>query len=473
MSLTPVANTLSPAQILALLLNVDGAGSGLDADLLDGQSSAHYVDTATAQNIGGAKTFSSAVVVGADPGGADSLRVGGAARYSGVVTSYGAGGVSRSDAQFEAISPGAGGHALIAIFQQETPAVSGPFDEGAISYQLKNAAGTIVQSTSLSSMWCSSAHSSTGFTVARMNVTYDGGLSGEVQQRWYGNNGISLFATDDTSTYAPGDKIFRNYGYTYGSLGTLEAGLMRAQGTSITTGAGIGVEMGASGPDGFIQSYNRTSSAFSPLVVSGSTITLAQGDILLASASLTTGGFRVEGVSIPASATGPGLEFGYSIGGATAYFQGYNRTSSVFIPLAISATSIDLTISGTSKVTLTSAALTLADAVNFVVNATTGTKIGTANTQKIGVWNATPIVQPAAYTQTFSTAARTVNAYTSDPESSAYAGIDNLQAGTVYAQLTSLNALRVAYENLRAMTENMQEVVNALIDDHQAIGLCG
>lgn len=37
---------------------------------------------------------------------------------------------------------------------------------------------------------------------------------------------------------------------------------------------------------------------------------------------------------------------------------------------------------------------TWADAVNMVFNATTGTKIGTATTQKIGVWNATPIVQP-------------------------------------------------------------------------------
>lgn len=37
---------------------------------------------------------------------------------------------------------------------------------------------------------------------------------------------------------------------------------------------------------------------------------------------------------------------------------------------------------------------TWADAVNMVFNATTGTKIGTATTQKIGIWNATPIVQP-------------------------------------------------------------------------------
>ena len=39
--------------------------------------------------------------------------------------------------------------------------------------------------------------------------------------------------------------------------------------------------------------------------------------------------------------------------------------------------------------------ITLADAVNLVVNATTGTKIGTDTTQKLGFYGATPVVQPA------------------------------------------------------------------------------
>lgn len=50
----------------------------------------------------------------------------------------------------------------------------------------------------------------------------------------------------------------------------------------------------------------------------------------------------------------------------------------------------------TTKLTLTPNAVTLADAVNIAVNTTTGTKIGTATTQKIGFYNATPVVQPAA-----------------------------------------------------------------------------
>jgi hypothetical protein len=37
---------------------------------------------------------------------------------------------------------------------------------------------------------------------------------------------------------------------------------------------------------------------------------------------------------------------------------------------------------------------TWADAVNWILGTTTGTKIGTATSQKIGLWNAAPIVQP-------------------------------------------------------------------------------
>jgi hypothetical protein len=46
------------------------------------------------------------------------------------------------------------------------------------------------------------------------------------------------------------------------------------------------------------------------------------------------------------------------------------------------------------RLTLSTTQLTFADAVDMVFNTTTGTKIGTATTQKIGFWNATPIVQP-------------------------------------------------------------------------------
>ena len=39
--------------------------------------------------------------------------------------------------------------------------------------------------------------------------------------------------------------------------------------------------------------------------------------------------------------------------------------------------------------------ITMGDAKNIATNATTGTKIGTATTQKIGFWNAAPVAQQA------------------------------------------------------------------------------
>jgi hypothetical protein len=38
--------------------------------------------------------------------------------------------------------------------------------------------------------------------------------------------------------------------------------------------------------------------------------------------------------------------------------------------------------------------ISISDAKNIIVGSTTGTKIGTATTQKLGFYNATPIVQP-------------------------------------------------------------------------------
>lgn len=81
-------------------------------------------------------------------------------------------------------------------------------------------------------------------------------------------------------------------------------------------------------------------------------------------------------------------------------------------------------------------------------------------------------VAGAAITQTYNTPARTVNAYTTDAEA-AYTGQDNAQAGAVYAKYADLEALRVAYTNLEASHLNLLQVMTALIDDHQAFGITG
>jgi hypothetical protein len=50
-----------------------------------------------------------------------------------------------------------------------------------------------------------------------------------------------------------------------------------------------------------------------------------------------------------------------------------------------------LDVNGTARV---SGDFTIADAKNIILLTTTGTKIGTATSQKLSFWNATPIVQP-------------------------------------------------------------------------------
>ncbi len=59
-----------------------------------------------------------------------------------------------------------------------------------------------------------------------------------------------------------------------------------------------------------------------------------------------------------------------------------------------SAHDLSLRRGNSTKLTLGASTLTVADAYNIVLNGTTGTKIGTATSQKLGFWNATPVVQP-------------------------------------------------------------------------------
>ncbi len=72
--------------------------------------------------------------------------------------------------------------------------------------------------------------------------------------------------------------------------------------------------------------------------------------------------------------------------------QSGSITSSQLATSLTDETGTGANVFGTSPTITTS--LIMADAANVVINATTGTKIGTATTQKIGFYNATPIVQP-------------------------------------------------------------------------------
>lgn len=92
---------------------------------------------------------------------------------------------------------------------------------------------------------------------------------------------------------------------------------------------------------------------------------------------------------------------------------------------AADATS-SLTFANSTGVVTVVAGLTMADAKNIVVNATTGTKIGTATTQKLGFYNATPVAQQATtgtttgFTAGSGTASKSDSTYTGNTGTAAY-----------------------------------------------------
>lgn len=110
---------------------------------------------------------------------------------------------------------------------------------------------------------------------------------------------------------------------------------------------------------------------------------------------------------------------------------------------------------------------TVWDGGNVALGTTTGTKIGTATTQRLGFFNATPIVQGSAFTQTYSTASHTHAAITA---SNPPAGGTGATAGA-YDTAANRNAMITSLTNNIADVANLKQVVNALIDDLQALGL--
>jgi len=74
--------------------------------------------------------------------------------------------------------------------------------------------------------------------------------------------------------------------------------------------------------------------------------------------------------------------------------------SSAGLGTGVSGNSLLLSANGSTVFTIDGTLLTFADAKNLVFNTTTGTKLGTATSQKIGFWNATPIVQPSGTGET-------------------------------------------------------------------------
>lgn len=124
-----------------------------------------------------------------------------------------------------------------------------------------------------------------------------------------------------------------------------------------------------------------------------------------------------------------------------------------------------------------------AEAANIVLDTTTGTKIGTGTTEKLGFFNATPIVQPSAITQTFSTAdathsARTAVALTDSAAGTPGTTIGALADGSTYATdvaaiRSNFSSLAVEHNKVIVDLADTAQLLNSLIDKLQALGLVG
>jgi hypothetical protein len=189
------------------------------------------------------------------------------------------------------------------------------------------------------------------------------------------------------------------------------------------------------------------------------------------------------------SATGSGGLVSYPVSFATAALQDYtglfiNSTATgCVVNMAATTQNFRLVANGGLIFSVTGASPaihTLQDAYNIVAGSTTGLKIGTATTQKIGIWNTTPVVQPSAYTQTYATADKTHANATAADLTDQSAGtpattITALADGTTYANdvasiRNNFASLADQHDKLLVDVLDLKQLVNSVIDDFQAIG---
>lgn len=146
--------------------------------------------------------------------------------------------------------------------------------------------------------------------------------------------------------------------------------------------------------------------------VSGSTAQTLSNTVMVSGGNVTVGARGAANGVVYANEfreTGGGSDYLRFTSVNNPVLHGYTTLS-----LAVRSSSFLVATQGTSLVitppggTMTVAGhISLADAKNLAVDTTTGTKLGTATSQKLALWNATPIVQP---TTAFAEAAFTENA---------------------------------------------------------------
>ena len=124
---------------------------------------------------------------------------------------------------------------------------------------------------------------------------------------------------------------------------------------------------------------------------------------------------------------------------------------------------VDTSLLTTNGVTAT----TFTGSVAVGANSITGNNLN-ASATKLGFFGVASISQPSAYTQTYSTATKTQSNITS-------AAVTTTAATNVapfgYTTAAQADAIVTAVNALRTDLANVKQVLNAVIDDLQALGL--
>lgn len=190
-----------------------------------------------------------------------------------------------------------------------------------------------------------------------------------------------------TSTIAPSDNTTRNWNIPAGNM------------------AGVRLNCSALASGTLVVYLSSNALVGSSIVSSSTSSNAASGTTNITSASATAFTVGLAGTTTPVfqvddsvSSAAVGVKI---IGRAAAAGASIVVTSATTNePLTMDAKgsgalSLNNTGTGTVNVGAGGGGLTMTD-VNLVLTATTGTKIGTATTQKLGFFNLTPVVQPAA-----------------------------------------------------------------------------
>lgn len=156
---------------------------------------------------------------------------------------------------------------------------------------------------------------------------------------------------------------------------------------------------GPTGPGAanFTSAFVKAVGSTSPSVVLIGATAVLTGDPLLNNAGTGTPGVMAYGydsTGLTLKAAGAAVLWRFDGAGATITLG--DGATAVAIEAKTGSGSLRFRIGSTEIFRIDTSSLTMAEGKNVAVGTTTGTKIGTGTTQKLGFWNVTPVVQPAA-----------------------------------------------------------------------------